>query len=62
LKSPFAIGQNYSKEAAILFLGVQYVLGGIGYLKLELSNTGSVHVKFVVKKAKRHIKRSNALS
>ena len=51
LKPNFAIGQNYSKEAVILFLQLQHVLGGIGYLKLELSNTGSVHVKFVVTKA-----------
>jgi hypothetical protein len=39
LKSMFAIGQNYSKEAVILFLQLQHVLGGVD------SSFGSFSIK-----------------
>lgn len=39
--------QNYSKEAVILLLQLQYTLGGIGQFKLELTSTNSVHIKFM---------------
>jgi hypothetical protein len=43
----FSIGQNYSYEAAILLLRLQSVLG-IGSIKIELSDTGKPHIRYVV--------------
>jgi hypothetical protein len=71
LISRFAIGQNYSKESAILFLQLQHcravplsgscgrptrwvrpqpapILAGTGSFILELTSSGSLHIKFVV--------------
>lgn len=48
LYSHFAIGQNYSFEAALLLLQLQHVLEGIGYFKFELTSSGSLHIKFIV--------------
>lgn len=42
----FSIGQNYSPEAAILFLQLQYFLGGIGVFQIRESSTGKIHLKF----------------
>lgn len=44
----FAIGQNFSPEAAKLFLMLQYVLGGIGKFKYEVLESGKVHIRYVV--------------
>jgi LAGLIDADG endonuclease len=47
----FSIGQNYSSEAALLFLRLQATFG-FGNLKIELSNTGKPHIKYVVTNTK----------
>ena len=48
----FCIGQNYSSEAAQLFLVLQRSLGGIGNIKLDTSSTGKTHIRFVVTNTK----------
>lgn len=44
----FSIGQNFSTEAAKLFLMLQYVLGGIGRFKFEALESGKTHIRYVV--------------
>lgn len=43
-----SIGQNYSKEAALLFLRLQVFLSGIGKVKVEHSTTGEVYIKYTI--------------
>jgi hypothetical protein len=43
----FSIGQNYSPEAALLFLRLQAILG-VGNIKIDFNNTGKIHIRYVI--------------
>lgn len=43
----FSIGQNYSSEAALLFLRLRSTFG-IGNIRIELTSTGKPHLKYTV--------------
>jgi hypothetical protein len=47
----FAIGQNYSPEAALLLLRLQRIIG-VGSIKIEKGKKGIIHIKYVVTNAK----------
>ena len=44
----FSIGQNYSLEAAKVFILLQYFLGGIGEFKFSNSDKNVIHIKYIV--------------
>jgi len=44
----FAIGQNFTPEAANVLLLLQHYLCGIGKFKFEKTISGNIHIKFVV--------------
>ncbi len=52
LQSRFVIGQNYSVEAAILFLQLHQFFGGIGSFVFEVSDNNTIHLKFKVNDSK----------
>ena len=43
----FSIGQNYSPEAALLFLRLKAILG-VGSIRIDFNNTGKIHIRYVV--------------
>ena len=48
VKFNFSIGQNYSKQAAILFLRLQAFLGGIGRIKIDYTTSSKIHIRYVI--------------